>query len=199
MFAKIIRWFAPAEAGASQPNGQTASSNDSALFAAINGITLEKYAELVAKMSDCTTDAEFARRAEESGISAFDFAAARRGWTARMEDTANRGKVALAFMPLYQAALKKYGGAERTATLEEYIEMSAMINSDLTGEDRVRRTDFNAMYQKFKLNTARWSQISTYWVDRLGKDPQLASHYSRRVRERVAQLDAEYIRANQVL
>ena len=75
-------------------------------FAPINGVSLEKYAELAALMTDTGGDFDrCATIAAEHGIAWTDWETAMAGWTERMRDPSLMGKVALAFMPLYQAAL----------------------------------------------------------------------------------------------
>jgi hypothetical protein len=159
----------------------------------VAGITLERYAELAAKMANCGGDLEVcAQIAADNGVDRATWEAAMNGWNARMADPSNAGQVALAYMPLYQAALAQFGGPPATATLEEYIEMSSMINSEIRNEFRPERTDFDAMYAKFGIDAPKWSQISTYWVDALIKDPQLAKQYNDACVARIAVLDAEF-------
>ena len=159
----------------------------------IAGISLERYAELAAKMASCGGDLEVcAQIAEQNGVDRASWEAAMAGWNARMADPADRGQVALAYMPLYQAALATYGGPVATATFEEYVEMSAMINSEIHDERRAARTDFDAMYTQFDIDAPKWSQISTYWVDRLIKDPQLAKQFGDAANARTAELDAAF-------
>src|SRR4051812_31221421 len=96
----------------------------------IAGISLERYAELAAKMKDCGGDLEVCVRiAQENGVDRGTWEAAMNGWNARMYDPQTAGTVAIAYMPLYQEALKKYGGPQAEASYEDYIEMTAMINS----------------------------------------------------------------------
>ncbi|MBS1796680.1 MAG: hypothetical protein JSS81_22810 [Acidobacteria bacterium] len=179
--------------GGAGGQGAAAANNQTDALAPIAGVSLEKYAELCAKMANTPNDdAAFAAVAEQNGVSRADWTAARAGWNARMEDTATAGTVALAYMPLYQAALTKYGGERATATFEEYIEMSAMINTDLRGEN-ARSKDFDAMYARFGINPQKWSQISTDWVDRLTKDPPLGAEFGEKCRARIKQLDEEHL------
>ena len=160
----------------------------------IAGISLERYAELCAKMKDCGGDLEVcASIAAENGVDRATWEAAMNGWNARMHDPATAGQVALAYMPLYQSALAKYGGPVATASYEDYIEMSAMINTDMEGLIR-RPTNLEIMYAKFGIDAVKWSQISTHWVDRMIKDPQLGADFGNKARTRVKELDEEYKR-----
>jgi hypothetical protein len=81
-------------------------------------------------------------------------------------------------MPLYQAALAKAGPA-KTATFEEYVEMSAMVQMGIP---------FETMYTKFGITGAEWSQISTAWVDTLTHDSALASKFGDAVAAERAKL-----------
>jgi len=163
----------------------------------IGGISLERYAELAAKMADCGGDLEVcARIAADNGVDRTTWEAAMNGWNARMAEPTTAGEVALAYMPLYQAALAKHGGPPATATFDEYVEMSAMINSEIRDERRVARTDFDAMYARFGIDAPKWSQISTYWVEQLTNDPQLGAKFGDAAKARVAALDAEFERSH---
>jgi hypothetical protein len=151
-------------------------------LAPISGISLERYAELAAKMKDCGGDLEVcARIAGENGVDRTTWEAAMNGWNARMYDPQTAGAVALAYMPLYQDALKKYGGPVAEASFEDYVTMSAMINSGDKSLDR--------MYAAFNIDAVKWSQISTYWVDRLIKDTDLAVKFKGMCDQEIARLE----------
>jgi hypothetical protein len=155
----------------------------------IAGITLERYAELAAKMADCDGDLEVcAQIAEQNGVDRPTWQAAMDGWNARMNDQATAAEVALAYMPLYQHALSLYGGERATATYDEYLEMIAMINTDLKEGD-VRPVPFEPMYERFGINAPKWSQISTDWVEKLNADPGLYKRYGDECVARIKELD----------
>lgn len=161
----------------------------------IEGISLEHYAELCAKMANCGGDLEVCVKiAAENGVDRQKWEAAMNGWNARMYDPATAAQVALAYMPLYQAALTTYGGPRASATEDEYLEMLAMINTDLR-DDIKRPVPFEPMYERFGIDAPKWSQISTDWVDKLGKDPVLAKAFGERFVARIKELDLEYLKS----
>jgi hypothetical protein len=140
-------------------------------------------------MADCDGDLEVcAQIAEADGVDRATWEAARHGWNARMNDRSTAAEVALAYMPLYQAALTTYGGERATATFDEYLEMLSMINTDLKEGD-VRPVPFEPMYERFGINAPKWSQISTDWVAKLGQDPALGKQFGDRFVARIAELD----------
>ena len=145
----------------------------------IAGISLADYAELCALMKDTGTDTDRqAAIAASHGHTREAWETAQTGWTDRMSNPATAGTVALAFMPLYQAALGEMGPAT-TATFEEYVRMSAMVQMGVP---------FETMYATFGITGAGWSQISTAWLDRLTHDAALASRFGDAVAAERARL-----------
>lgn len=148
----------------------------------IAGISLERYAELAAKMKDCGGDLEVcARIAEENGVDRGTWQQAMDGWNERMANPATAGEVALAYMPLYQAALASTGDVA-AASFEDYAGMIVMLNHERFGLD--------AMYAHYGIDVNRWSQISTYWVNELTTDQQLSAKFGELTGALRAQLDA---------
>lgn len=155
----------------------------------IAGVSLERYAELAAKMADCDNDLErCAQVAEREGLDRATWQTVMDGWNARMHDPATAAEVALAYMPIYQQALATWGGPRATATEDEYLEMLAMINTDLKEGD-VRPVPFEPMYERFGINAPKWSQISTDWVEHLNANPEQGAAFGDRFIARVKELD----------
>ena len=135
----------------------------------IAGVSLEQYAELCAAMKDCGGDLDVCKQiASERGVDAARWQSAMDGWNERMSNPATAGEVALAYMPLYQAALAKTGSVA-TASFEDYAGMVTMLNHSRFGLD--------GMYAHYKIDVQKWSQISTYWVGKLAADPQLGQKF----------------------
>ena len=120
--------------------------------------------------------------AEDHGYPRSDWEAAMNGWNTRMADPSNAGKVALAYMPLYQDALAKFGGPPAEATLEEYVGMTAMINC--------RDKSLDRMYATYGIDAVKWSQISTFWVNKIIADPQFGVQFKEMVDKEMARLEA---------
>jgi hypothetical protein len=148
----------------------------------IAGISLERYAELAAKMKDCGGDLEVcARIAGENGVDRATWQQAMDGWNERMANPATAGEVALAYMPLYQAALASTGDVA-TASFEDYAGMLTMLNH--------KRFGLDPMYAHYRIDVQKWSQISTYWVNKLTTDQELAQKFGTLTGQIRQQLDA---------
>lgn len=150
-------------------------------FAPINGISLERYAELGAALDGKDDDkAGTAAVLQAEGVSQADWDAAKTGWTARMQDMSLMGRVATAFMPLYQAALaKKQGGAVRIS-YEDFVHGSALIK--LYG--------FEAAMVAANITQSEWTQAAGYWTNQMSANMMQYAGHSGRVEQEAGQLQA---------
>jgi hypothetical protein len=138
-------------------------------FQPINGISLERYAELGAAVADVFDDAaKVADVVEAEGVALADWEAAKAGWTARMQDMSLMGRVATAYMPLYQAALaKKKGGAAR-ASYEDFVGVSAAI----------KVFGYEAALKASGVSSSEWTEIGGHWTGEMGRNMmQYAGHH----------------------
>jgi hypothetical protein len=148
----------------------------------IAGISLERYADLCASMRDCGGNLErCAQKAQQMGVDRQIWEAAMNGWNARMNNPTTAGAVAVAYMPLYQEALKRHGGVA-SAPLEDYVGMTAMINS--------RDKSLDKMYAHYGIDVIAWSQISTEWTQKIIKDPAFGAQFKKMCDDLITQLNA---------
>ncbi|MBN9161569.1 MAG: hypothetical protein BGO98_48945 [Myxococcales bacterium 68-20] len=149
-------------------------------WAPINGISLERYAELSAEV-DGTQDPE--KQAEivgRLGVQRADWEAAKSGWTARMQDMSLMGQVAMRYMPLYQAALaKKSPGGAPQISFEDYVAMSACV--PVIG--------YEGMLQHYKVTSAQWTMIAGHWNSVIPTNPQYMQ-YGLLVQQETARIRA---------
>jgi hypothetical protein len=129
-------------------------------YAPINGISLERYADLGAELDGITDPTEQVKKVGELGVAAADWEAAKTGWTARMQDMSLMGQVAMKYMPLYNAAIAKKKGVT-SLSFEDYVEVSAAIQA----------FGYQGAMAHFKLSPADWTTISAHWQGELAKDP----------------------------
>ncbi len=145
-------------------------------FSPVNGMTLERYAELAAEVDGITDPAAQAEKVGTLGVSAADWQAASSGWTARMQDVSNMGQVATRYMQLYNAALgQKKGNA--SVTFEAFCSMSAMIQV----------FGFEAMTNHMGITQGEWTTISAHWMGELSRDPMNLAVRKNQLQEQEAQ------------
>lgn len=131
-------------------------------YAPINGISLERYAELSADCSDTQDPNQQAEIVAKKGVSRADWEAAKAGWTARMADMSLMGQVATRFMPLYNAELAKKSGGAPNVSFEDYVAMSGTAKA----------IGYEGMLAHYKVTPAQWTQIGMHWNSKIPTNPQ---------------------------
>jgi hypothetical protein len=137
-------------------------------FTPINGISLERYADLGAALDGLDKDkakTEEVLRAE--GVSVADYEAAKAGWTARMQDMSLMGRVATAFMPMYQAALARRKGGAARVSYEDFVHVSALV----------KIYGFEAGIQAAGVSMSDWTEAGGHWNNTMAANMmQYAGH-----------------------
>lgn len=148
---------------------------------AINGVTLEKYAELCALMADTGTDeAKQIAIAEANGVKADDWKAAKDGFTKKMMDPTDMGKTAMAFMPLMQEAQAKARGSKEPCTLEVYTKVHAEMAFRKDPKDPTKQIDFMAVLQEHGFTQPKWLECENYWTPVVTDDPNMPEAMRKR-------------------
>jgi hypothetical protein len=159
---------------------------------AINGVTLEKYAELCALMADTGTDtARQTAIAEENGVKSADWEAAKAGFTAKMSDPADMGKTALAFMPLMQAAQTRMRGGKEPCTLETYAKVHAEMANRKDPADSSKKIDYMVVLAENGFTQPKWLECESYWTPVVVNDPtkpELGVRFNQEKAARFAEL-----------
>jgi hypothetical protein len=136
-------------------------------------ISLEQYADLCVAMADTAGDEskEFAIAAAQ-GVSEAEWSASKAGYTAKMSDPADMGKTAIAFMPLYQAALDKKRGGGEPCTLELYTKIHAEMAFRKDPADASKKIDYNIVLAENGYTHQAWLECESYWTPRVGAPDQ---------------------------
>lgn len=129
-------------------------------YAPINGISLERYADLGAELDGITDPTEQVKKVGALGVAAQDWEAAKQGWTARMSDMSLMGQVATRYMQLYNQAIAAKKGVT-SASFEDWCAVSAAIQ--VFGVE--------GALNHYKLSQADWTTISAHWTTELTRDP----------------------------
>lgn len=130
-------------------------------WAPIQGISLERYAELAAEVDGVTDPEREAEVIGRLGVPRADWEAAKGGWTARMQDPSLMGQVATRFVPAYQAALTKRKPAA-VGTFEDYVAMSGAAAA----------LGYQGMLAHYGIGQGEWTQIAGHWNGIIPTNPQ---------------------------
>lgn len=147
----------------------------------INGVTLQKYAELCALMADTGTDeAKQISIAESNGVKEADWKAAKDGFTKKMMDPADMGKTAMAFMPLMQEAQAKARGGAEPCTLEVYTKVHAEMAFRKDPNDPAKKIDFMTVLAENGFTQPKWLECENYWTPVVTNDPNMPEAMKQR-------------------
>jgi hypothetical protein len=148
-------------------------------FAPINGISLERYADLGAALDGKDKDpAAMDAVLAQEGVSRADYEAAKAGWTARMQDMSLMGKVATAFMPMYQAALAKRKGGAARISYEDFVHVSALVK--LYG--------FEPAIQAAGISMSDWTEAAGYWTSQMSQNMMQYMGHNGRLEQEAQQI-----------
>jgi hypothetical protein len=144
-------------------------------YAPINGISLERYADLSADLDGITDAAAQTQKVGTLGVAAADWEAAKQGWTARMSDMSLMGQVATRYMQLYNAAIAAKKGVA-TTSFEDFVAVSAGIQV----------FGYEGAMGHFKLSQSDWTTISAHWQGEMMKDPMNIAMRKNQMQEQEA-------------
>jgi hypothetical protein len=134
----------------------------------ISGITLERYAELLAKTIEAGEDeSEILKIIEKDGIMASDWKRAKQGWSERMRDPADNGKTTALFMPLYESALERKYFEKEPCSLEEFTKIHCEITYRKDPNDLRKQINFKDVLKENGLTIAKWGLYNSFWTPRI--------------------------------
>lgn len=134
-------------------------------------ITIEQYAELCVLMTETAGDESKENAiAEANNVSAAEWKESKVYYTAKMSDASDMGKTALAFMPLYQAALDKKRGGGEPCTLETYSKVHAGMAFRKDAADPTKKINYLIVLAENGFTHQSWLECESYWTPRVGVD-----------------------------
>jgi hypothetical protein len=142
-------------------------------MAPINGISLERYAEVSAELGDTTDPDLEAEIVARHGLHRVDWEAAKQGWAARMADASLMGRVASAFTPIYQAALARRAGDAPSTSFDEFVAMSGAAKAFGT----------EGMLAHYGISATDWNQIAGHWKAQVAQNPTQYGEYGMLVEQ----------------
>ena len=158
---------------------------------AINGVSIEKYAELCALMADTAGDeSKEIAIAEANGVTGADWLAAKKGYLAKFSDPADMGKTAMAFMKLLQEAQAKLRDGKEPCTLEMYTLVHAEMAFKKDPADPSKKIDFNIVLKEHGFEYQKWLECENYWTPMVNYDenPEFKARYNPELAMKFKQL-----------
>ncbi|HMT10896.1 MAG TPA: hypothetical protein PKA39_04655, partial [Ignavibacteria bacterium] len=93
----------------------------------INGISLKRYAELIASTTDTVTEDEFWIALEKEGMSKDSWQPVKDGWNEKLFDPNNYLTIAQDYNNFLEEAIEKKNGGSPPCTLEQFADLNAQF------------------------------------------------------------------------
>lgn len=155
--------------------GDTPHDESEPGFTPIEGIALEKYAELAVGMQGMDDDGMRAY-AEANGVKPGTWDAVRNGWNERFT---TMPPVTMRWGQLYRQALARTGFERPDVSFEQYARITAQRNKGVSLDD---------IYKEYGFDVSGWALVSDHWVGQLAGDPALTTKFDDLVKADEAKL-----------
>jgi len=140
-------------------------------FEPVEGVTLEKYAELAAAMTGATTAEEAEERAVARGLPPGRYAAIAEVWNERVLGIP---EVGARYSELYLSALKDQGVEAPELTEDQFVELMS-----LQAGNRGKPAD--DILERFGLTPQTYALVSQEWAQRMMTDMSLGMRIGQRL------------------
>lgn len=166
---------------------------DPALIAPIEGVSLEQYAQISARVAQTSgAEAELESLLAQYGIDRAKWSRVNDGWIGRMRDDTSHAITTIYGRAFGSAGVGQFGAAAAAGVAAGAAAGMTGVAIGVQGSEPVSwdkyneiagaqqawsqsGKDVNAMLQQtFGMNAADWSNISQYWIMRITSEPQKA-------------------------
>ncbi|HEY5534807.1 MAG TPA: hypothetical protein VIL99_07735 [Ignavibacteria bacterium] len=149
----------------------------------INGISLEKYAELLVKTIGVEEDeAPYKSIIEKEGFTMENWMIAKKEWSSRMSDPADNGKTTKLFLPLYQTAIERKYSEKEPCSIETFTKIHCEITFRRDPEDHTKKINYEIILKEHKLTVARWGLYNSFWMPRIAT-PEYSDKFAELVQK----------------
>jgi hypothetical protein len=143
----------------------------------INGITIQRYAELICSTTDTTNENEFWQALEKQGISKEAWQPVKDGWNAELIKPENY----LGLMQDYNNALEKAveikNNGNPPCSLETFADIYAQISYRKDPDNPEQNMDYERIMKENGITSLKWTEYSGYWAPKTAREDYMQQYY----------------------
>lgn len=143
----------------------------------INGITIQRYAELICSTTDTTNENEFWQALEKQGISKEAWQPVKDGWNAELFKPENY----LGLMQDYNNALEKAveikNNGNPPCSLETFADINAQISYRKDPDNPEQNMDYERIMKENGITSLKWTEYSGYWAPKTAREDYMQQYY----------------------
>ncbi len=154
----------------------------------INGITIQRYAELICCTTDTVTEDEFWAALEKEGISKDLWQPVKDGWNAELFKPENYMTLQQDYNNALEAAIEKKNNGNPPCSIEEFADLNAQFYYRKDPNNNNEQMDYNEILVQNNLAPLKWTEYSGYWAPKTTK-----AEYSEKYFELLNQASLKYM------
>lgn len=154
----------------------------------INGISLKRYAELIASTTDTVTEDEFWAALEKEGMNKDSWQPVKDGWNAKIFEPENYLTLAQDYNNCLEEAIEKKNGGKPPCTLEQFADLNAQFYYRKDPDKNNEQMEYSRILEMNGLAPLKWTEYSGYWAPKTARD-----EYSQKYFDLLNQASAKYM------
>jgi hypothetical protein len=144
----------------------------------INGISLQRYAELISKTTDTVTEEEFWQAIENEGVTRDEWVPVKDGWNAKIFAPENYMTIAQDYNNFLEQAITEKNGGGAPCSMEKFADLNAQLQYRKDPADSEKSMDFMDILKENGLAPLKWTEYSGYWAPKVYKEEHQDKYYS---------------------
>ncbi len=143
----------------------------------INGITLKKYAELIASTTDTVTNEEFFAELAKEGITQDSWQPIKDGWNAELMKPENYLTLQQEYNNALEEAIEKKNNGNAPCTLETFADLNAQFYYRKDPAKNNEAMDYMEILNQNGLAPLKWTEFSGYWAPKTARDEYAQKYF----------------------
>ncbi len=143
----------------------------------INGITLKRYAELIASTTDTVTEDEFWEVLAKEGITLESWQPIKDGWNAELMKPESYLTVAQDYNKFLEEAIEKKNNGNPPCSIETFADLNAQLYYRKDPAKNNEIMDFTEILKQNNLAPLKWTEYSGYWALKTTSDEYSQKYY----------------------
>ena len=136
----------------------------------INGVSLKKYAELIASTTDTVTDDEFWEALAKEGITLESWQPIKDGWNAELMKPENYLTLQQDYNNALEAAIEKKNNGNPPCSIETYADLNAQFYYRKDPAKNNEPMDYMEILKQNNLAPLKWTEYAGYWAPKASRE-----------------------------
>ena len=143
----------------------------------INGITIQRYAELICSTTDTANEEEFWQALEKEGISKDAWQPIKDGWNAELMKPENYLGLAQDYNNALEKAVENKNNGNPPCSLDTFADINAQIYYRKDHDNPEQNMDYEKIMKENGITSLKWTEYSGYWAPKTAREDFMQQYY----------------------